>query len=136
MKKLYLVFIIMVGFFYANGQKKFDIKKSIIEGKKVYDLYCATCHQSDGGGVQRMNPPLIKTKYVLGNKEELIKIILKGMNEPIEIDGEDFENPMASHSFLSDVQIADVLNYIRNSFGNNASEILPVHVKEVRKKIN
>ncbi len=99
-------------------------------------MYCASCHMADGSGVPRMNPPLIKTKYVLGEKNQLIHIVLNGLNKPIEIDGEDYENPMASHSFLSDVQIADVLTFVRNNFGNKASVILPKDIKEQRQKVN
>lgn len=108
----------------------------MLRGKIVYDAYCSSCHQSDGGGVPRMNPPLINTKYVLGDSKQLIKIVLNGLNTPIEIDGEEYENPMASHSYLTDVQIADVLTFIRNSFGNKASVIQPKEIKLLRIKSN
>ena len=75
-----------------------------------------------------MNPPLTATEYVLGDKDRLIGIVLNGMQDPIEINGETYQNIMASHAFLSDQQIADVLTYVRQSFGNNAS---PVTVEEV-----
>ena len=101
-------------------------------GKKVYDLYCMACHQADGKGVQRMNPPLSKTSYVLGDKKALINIVLKGMDEPIEIDGETYTNVMAPHDFLKDQEIADVLTYVRNSFGNKASLVTVAEVKAAR----
>lgn len=101
-------------------------------GKKVYDMYCMACHMADGGGVQRMNPPLAKTTYVLGEKNALINIILKGMDEPIEINGETYTNIMAPHNFLKDQEIADVLTYVRNSFGNKASLVTAAEVKAVR----
>jgi mono/diheme cytochrome c family protein len=82
-----------------------------------------------------MNPPLINTTYVLGNKERLIKILLKGLNENIEIDGETFSNPMPALPILKDQQIADVLTYVRNSFGNKASAVTASEVKAVRAKI-
>src|ERR1044071_8301680 len=68
---------------------------SLAAGKEVYQKYCIACHQKDGGGVPRLNPPLIKTTYVLGDKTRLIQITLKGMNQPIEIDGDEYTNPMA-----------------------------------------
>ena len=83
-----------------------------------------------------MNPPLTGTKWVLGNKERLIKVVLQGLSEPVEIQGEIYQNIMASHSFLSDQQIADVLTFVRQSFGNNASDINPEEVTNVRKSIN
>lgn len=120
----------------SYSQNNNELKQSMLRGKIVYDAYCSSCHQSDGGGVPRMNPPLINTKYVLGDSKQLITIILNGLNTPIEIDGEEYENPMASHSYLTDVQIADVLTFIRNSFGNKASVIQPKEIKLLRIKPN
>ena len=114
---------------------KSTYQKSNLPGEKVYKQYCISCHQADGGGVPNMNPPLINTTYVLGDKEHLIKIILKGLNENIEIDGENFSNPMPALNILKDQQIADVLTYVRNSFGNKASAVTAAEVKAVRAKI-
>ena len=109
-------------------------KKTISPGETVFKKYCLTCHQADGGGVPNLNPPLIKTEYVLGDKERLIKIILKGFNEKIEIDGEHFSNVMPELSILKDKEIADVLTYVRSSFGNKASAVTVSEVKAVRAK--
>ena len=105
---------------------------SIARGKKVYETYCLACHQQDGTGVPRLNPPLVKTSFVLGDKKMLIGIVLNGFDEPIEIDGDTFSNVMASHDFLKDQEIADVLTYVRNSFGNKASAVMPDEVAAVR----
>ena len=107
-------------------------KASVERGMKIYETYCLACHQADGSGVPRLNPPLIKTKWVLGDKKQLITVILKGMDEPIEVDGEDYNNVMASHAFLKDQEVADVLTYIRNSFGNKGSGVTAAEVKGVR----
>ena len=113
-----------------------EVDKSLLKGKAVYDNYCLPCHMSNGKGAPGMNPPLTGTKWVLGNKERLIKVVLQGLSEPVEIQGEIYQNIMASHSFLSDQQIADVLTFVRQSFGNNASDIKPEEVTNVRKSIN
>lgn len=110
-------------------------KASIERGQKIYETYCLACHQADGSGVPGLNPPLIKTKWVLGDKKQLITIILKGMDQPIEVDGEEYNNVMASHAFLKDEEIADVLNYVRNNFGNKASAVKPAEVKAVRETV-
>jgi mono/diheme cytochrome c family protein len=104
-------------------------------GKKVYDTYCLACHQIDGKGVPRMNPPLIKTPYVLGDKKRLINVILKGLNEEVEINGEVYDNPMPPQPQLNDQQIADVLTYVRNSFGNKGAAIVLAEVKAERAKL-
>lgn len=107
-------------------------KATMERGKKVYTAYCITCHQADGGGVPMLNPPLLKTSYVLGNKTRLIRVVLKGMDTHEEIDGDTYSNTMAPLNYLSDQQIADVLTYVRNSFGNKAPVITPGDVKYVR----
>ena len=89
---------------------------------------------ADGSGVPRMNPPLVKTKYVLGDKTALINIVLNGL-ENVDIDGDTYTNKMPPlKTVLSDQQVADVLTYIRNSFGNKASAISATEVKAVRQK--
>jgi mono/diheme cytochrome c family protein len=105
---------------------------SIDKGKVVYNNTCATCHMADGLGVQRMNPPLNQTTYVLGDKTRLISIVLNGFSEDVEINGERYSNTMPAHDFLKDDEIANVLTYIRNSFGNKASVITVADVKKVR----
>lgn len=108
-------------------------RDQMAEGKKVYMKYCVSCHQADGGGVPNLNPPLIKTVYVLGPKPRLIKIVLNGSNENLEIDGETYSNPMPQLDILKDQEIADVLTYVRNSFGNKAPAIQAAEVKALRK---
>jgi mono/diheme cytochrome c family protein len=105
---------------------------SMAAGKKVYSTICISCHQADGGGVPNMNPPLIKTTYVLGNKSKLISILLNGFNENVEINGNTYSNTMPSQDFLKDQEIADVLTYVRNSFGNKASAVTAAEVKKAR----
>ena len=103
-------------------------------GEKVYKKLCISCHMADGSGVPRMNPPLVKTKYVLGDKTALINIVLNGL-ENVDIDGDTYTNKMPPlKTVLSDQQVADVLTYIRNSFGNKASAISATEVKAVRQK--
>jgi len=112
--------------------RHYSLALSIANGKKVYMQTCVSCHQVDGGGVQNMNPPLIKTDYVLGDRTRLIKIVLNGFNENAEINGQTYSNNMPSHDFLTDKQIADVLTYVRNSFTNKAPAITMAQVKVVR----
>jgi mono/diheme cytochrome c family protein len=104
----------------------------LARGKIVYTNVCLACHMADGGGVPNMNPPLANTTYVLGNKAALVKIVLHGFNEDVEINGKTFSNTMSAHDDLSDRQIADVLTYIRHSFGNKASAVKIAEVSKVR----
>jgi glucose/arabinose dehydrogenase/mono/diheme cytochrome c family protein len=108
------------------------IKPSYNAGAAVYAKTCITCHMADGGGVQELNAPLIKTNYVLGSKTRLINVLLKGM-KGVEVNGEKYNNVMPSHDFLTNKQIADVLTYVRDSFGNKATAITSAEVAAVRK---
>ncbi|MFY0254764.1 c-type cytochrome [Chitinophaga sp. 30R24] len=140
MKKWMLTGVVLVAtlsFLSAQTKKpatKPGISQSVARGKKVYEQYCLTCHQVDGGGVPHMNPPLIKTSYVLGDKAVLAQIVLKGMQASVPIDDEYYSNNMPPHSFLKDQEIADVLTFIRNNFGNKATAVTPDEVKAVRAK--
>ncbi|WP_229655494.1 c-type cytochrome [Pedobacter puniceum] len=142
---LLLVLVMSISAF-AQSKSKAPVKKavskaapvaagmqnSINNGKVVYTQYCAVCHQADGLGVPGLNPPLSKTVYVLGDQTRLINIVLKGLSEGVEIDGETYSNVMPAMAFLTDQQVADVLTYVRNSFQNKASAITAAQVKAVR----
>lgn len=112
-----------------------DPQAAAARGKTVYTTYCLACHQASGGGVPNLNPPLVKTSFVLGDKKKLITILLKGMDEEVEINGNYYSNSMPSQAFLKDQEIADVLTYIRNNFGNKASAVTPAEVKTTRKTV-
>jgi glucose/arabinose dehydrogenase/cytochrome c553 len=111
-----------------------EVSAALEPGKKVYDAYCIACHQANGKGAPGMNPPLVETDWVTGDKERLIGVILNGMSEPTEINGETYQNAMASHAFLDDQQIADVLTFIRNYWGNEAEAITAEEVAALRKE--
>jgi len=130
-----LVTILALGLFSTGLYAQSIDKATLIRGKAVYDTHCLACHQADGSGVQNLNPPLIKTKWVVGDKNTLIKVILKGLNEEIEVDGEMYNNVMPALDYITDKEIADVLTYVRNSFTNKASAITEAEVKAARSKI-
>lgn len=102
-------------------------------GKAIYEQTCLPCHQADAGGVPGMNPPLRKSPYVQGPPPRLIGIILKGLNDGVEIGGETYSNPMPPFgAVLKDEEIADVLSYLRRHFGNKAAPISKLQVSRIR----
>ncbi len=109
-----------------------DLKASIERGSKVYETYCLSCHMQDGSGVPGMNPPLKKTKWVEGPKKDLTNLLLKGLTGEIEVNGDYYDNVMPSQAYLKDQELADVMTYIRNSFGNKASGVSVAEVKKWR----
>ncbi len=109
-----------------------------VKGAEIYarDAHCITCHQADGKGLPISGfPPIAGTQWAGGDPERLIKLTLKGLMGPIEIDGVDYPGQVPMTPFeglLTDEEIAAVLTYVRNSFGNKASPITPDQVKAVR----
>jgi mono/diheme cytochrome c family protein len=108
------------------------------KGKSIYtrEGFCGTCHQPDGKGLPGSGfPPLTANNWVLGNQDRLIKLVLNGMQGPIEVDGKKYPGqvPMTGFgSMLNDDEVAAVITYVRNSFGNKAPAVTPAKVKEVR----
>ena len=133
---LVTVFFLSLVLIENNHASQPALLQSIQNGKIVYTQTCLTCHQADGGGVPHLNAPLDGASAVQGpDKTKLIKIVLKGMTDRVEIDGEYYSNNMAPHSNLTDKQIADVLTYVRNSWTNKASAVTAAEVKAVRAKL-
>jgi mono/diheme cytochrome c family protein/glucose/arabinose dehydrogenase len=110
-------------------------------GQDVYNREggCVTCHQSNGQGLSASGfPPLTGTRWVRGSEERLIKLVLKGLQGPIEVNGETYPGQVPMTAFeglLTDEEIAAVLTYVRNAFGNDASVIAPETVSAVREAV-
>lgn len=110
-----------------------------VKGAEIYarEAHCTTCHQSDGKGLPDAGfPPLSETKWALGDPERLIKLTLNGLMGPIEVKGKKYPGQVPMTPFralLNDDEIASVLTYVRNSFGNRADPISPDQVQRVRK---
>jgi len=110
-----------------------SIPPAVLErGMDIYNKHCMACHQADGSGNPGMYPPLSETRTVNGEKQKLISILLNGQTGEIEVKGEIYNGVMVPHNFLTDQQAADVLSYIRNSFGNNAGRITEEDIATVR----
>ncbi|MDR8394669.1 HEAT repeat domain-containing protein, partial [Aliifodinibius sp. S!AR15-10] len=107
-------------------------------GEKIFsrDGSCETCHQPNGKGLAASGfPPLAGTDWVTGDPERLIKLVLKGMQGPLEVLGEQYPGQVPMTPFggmLDDEEVAAVLTYVRNSFGNEADPISPETVEKVR----
>jgi mono/diheme cytochrome c family protein len=117
----------------AFGQP-YDLKASIERGKEVYAGNCQSCHMENGEGLPDVFPPVAKTDYIKKDANHLINIVLKGQEGEIIVNGKKYNTPMAAQDYLSDEQIADVYNYIRNSWGSKLPAILPSQVKALRGK--
>lgn len=101
-------------------------------GKAVYTKYCLVCHQADGSGVPGMHPPLGPGSWTGRDPQELIAMMMKGLSGKIEVNGEVYNGFMPSQAHLTDEEMADVLSYIRSSFGNSYPPVDVDVVKKIR----
>jgi mono/diheme cytochrome c family protein len=99
--------------------KQSPFRISMDSGQAIYTRMCLVCHQADGLGISNMNPPL-NGKSIVGDKSKLI---------------ESYQNVIPAHPELKDREVADVLTYIRNSFGNKASSVKSSEVKSTKTKL-
>lgn len=106
----------------------------IAAGGKLYNTYCATCHQINGKGDGTRFPPLENSEWVKGDRRKLIDIVLKGLSGPITVNGVGFNEVMPPANYLSDDQIALILTYVRANFKNNLTGVLPGEVARVRQQ--
>lgn len=135
MHKMYRssLFVVMAFITGSAFVQTYSLPKSIENGKEVYITYCQNCHMENGLGVAGMNPPVAKSDFLKRPVNELIKVILKGQTGKVKVNGVNYDTPMLPLDYLTDEQIADALNYTRNSWGNkNTIAILPSQVKKLR----
>ena len=138
MQRIFLAVVVgMISFSAATAQTNNKlVAASIARGKTVYLQRCMVCHQADGGGVPKLNAPLDASTAVNGSDiSKLVKYIVKGLNDRIEIDGEFYANAMPAADDLKDQQIADVLTFIRSNWSNKAGPVTLTQVKQIRSKL-
>ena len=138
MQRIILAFVVgMISFSAVTAQTNNKlVAASIARGKIVYLQRCMVCHQADGGGVPKLHAPLDASTAVNGSDiSKLVKYIVIGLNDRIEIDGEYYANAMPAADDLKDQQIADVLTFIRSNWSNKAGPVTLTQVKQIRSKL-
>ncbi|KAF0178012.1 MAG: putative cytochrome c precursor [Limisphaerales bacterium] len=111
--------------------------KTASPGEQLYEMACLPCHQPEGKGLPGVYPPLAGSDWVRGDKARIIKVVLHGLTGPVTVAGQNFGGtpasvPMPSLGGLTDEQIADVLTFVRGTYGQQASPVTPAEVKAVR----
>jgi mono/diheme cytochrome c family protein len=104
------------------------------DGGQLYTLYCSACHGADGkGATGGQFPPLANSAWPVGNAERSIKIVLLGLNGPVEVNGKTYNLEMPPQgAAITDENIAAILTHVRSSWGNKASAVSVDQVKKVR----
>ena len=98
------------------------LKESLLDGKVIYNDFCAQCHLEDGKGVKGIYPPLAKSDFLV-DINRTISSIKFGLKGPITVNGEDYNSIMVSQG-LDNEEISDVVNYILNSWGNSTDKLI------------
>jgi len=115
-----------------TGTKPAPVAKSkadrIAVGKKVYDTNCAACHQPNGEGIPRAFPPLANADYLNADKKRAIDAVVHGLEGKIIVNGQEYDSVMPAWS-LSDDDVANVMTYIYNSWGNSGKDVSAAEVK-------
>lgn len=107
-------------------------KAPLDKGKSVFMQTCFACHQPNGQGLPNVFPPLAGSDFLMADKTRSIAIVLKGCNGAVMVNGKKFVSSMPSLASLSDDQIADVLTYVRNNWGNSGEPVSVAEVNAVR----
>lgn len=115
----------------ALNQDATQLTESIKRGEIVYNDMCITCHLADGKGVPKTFPPLANSDYLREKQTESLKAVKYGMSGEIVVNGITYNNAMAPLG-LSNEEVADVINYINNSWGNSIDNfVTPEKVSEL-----
>lgn len=120
--------------FTAIPEKAELAKQDIAKGKDTYTKVCGACHQATGVGVPNAFPPLAKSDYLNKDVNRAITTVLKGQNTEIMVNGVKYKGVMPPQASLTDQQIADVLTYVYDSWGNSKKKVTPAMVKALRGK--
>ena len=99
------------------------LKQSIADGEEIYQDFCLQCHLDTGKGVSGVFPPLVESDYLMNNIDLSIRGVKYGLSGPIVVNGEEYDGVMQNQG-LDNEEIADVMNYILNSWGNKSTDMI------------
>ncbi len=128
MKRFTIIFVAVCALSSCTQQQSPELKESIERGRFVYEDLCVTCHLPSGEGVPKAFPPLAQSDYLMERRMESIKAIKFGQQGKIIVNDIEYNGVMTNQG-LTDEEVADVMNYILNSWGNSDNKM--VTVKEV-----
>ncbi len=123
MKQFILTYILGISIIGVVLHQDPKLEASIERGSEIYADFCVTCHMENGEGVAYTFPPLANSDYLLQNREESIKGVKYGRQGELIVNGITYNNTMAPLG-LEDEEVADVMNYILNSWGNSSGKIV------------
>jgi nitrite reductase (NO-forming) len=116
----------------AAQQGSLTLEQQIKAGEARFTGTCSVCHQANGAGLEGVFPPLAKSDYLMADKQRSIAIVLNGLSGKVTVNGKPYDSVMPPMSQLNDDAIANILTYIRNSWGNTGDAVTAAEVTAVR----
>jgi nitrite reductase (NO-forming) len=116
----------------ASASGSLTLEQQIKAGGALFNGTCSVCHQNDGAGIANVFPPLAKSDYLVDAKRS-IDVVLNGLSGPITVNGQNYNSVMPPMSQLNEDEVANILTYVRNSWGNPGGRITAEEVGQVRK---
>ena len=118
----------------AQKQGTLDLKGQIAAGEVLFKGTCSACHQPEGQGLPNVFPPLAKSDFLMKDKRRAIEVVINGLTGPVTVNGQTYNSVMPPMSQLDDDTIANILTYVRNSWGNTGDAVSAAEVTTVRAK--
>jgi len=131
-KKALIVMVLLTGTCWLVFSQSNSLAQSIKRGQEVFNITCKNCHKENGLGQEGVYPPLAKSDFLTKNTKRAIGIVIKGLNGEITVNGKMYNLDMPPQTQLNDQQITDVLNFVRNSWGNKGKAITTAQVLQLR----
>lgn len=117
-----------------NSSTENTLDGKIASGKAIYQRTCVACHQANGTGIPNAFPPLAKSDYLNEDIDRAIDIVLRGKTGEITVNGTTYNSVMTKQD-ISSSEVADVLTYIYNSWGNNKTDVTTAQVNKIKNNI-
>jgi mono/diheme cytochrome c family protein len=112
------VIVVLIVIQACQSEEQLNYARYYVNGKNLYEQHCQNCHSSDGQGLGELYPALTDTVFLKSNKNRLACFIKYGLKDSIVINGKIYEGQMPSEPDLAEIEIAALVTYVTNSFGN------------------
>lgn len=136
-----LILIIGVVFFISCGKKKAEsnelsfsdkikLRQYKVQGEGLYLMHCGNCHQADGSGLGRLIPPLSKNATLSNDRNQIMCVIKYGLEGSLKIDDLEYDGKMPGNAELTNLEIAEIMTFVGNSWGNSIGIVLSSDVEK------
>ena len=132
-KKALIIVVLLTSTYWLVFSQSNSLEQSIKRGQEVFNATCKNCHMENGQGMAGVYPPLAKSDFLAQNAKRAIGIVVNGLDGEITVNGKIYNLDMPAQKQLTDQQVTDVLNFVRNSWGNKGKPITAAQVKTARK---